>query len=78
MTIKKIIRDTCKTCALRTGPGCPVIDSCHTDALRPDEGGFPSIAYPGDCDCCSLCQMDCPAGAVVVSAEMPLPHLVSG
>jgi len=77
LTIKKIARETCETCPLRTGSGCPVMDSCHTDALRSDKYGFPSIAYPGDCDCCSLCQKDCPAGAVSVSAEMPLPHLAS-
>lgn len=77
MTIRRIIRDTCETCSLRTGTGCPVIESCHTDALRLNDGGYPTIAYPGDCDCCSLCQIDCPEGAVVVSAEMPVPHLAS-
>ena len=75
MTIKKIDRGVCESCSLRTSVGCPVTESCHTDAIRLDEGGFPYIAYPDDCDCCFLCQLDCPNGAVEVSAQAPFPFL---
>ena len=77
MTIKAITREKCESCSLRAGVGCPVMESCHTDAIRLDEGGFPFIAYPGDCDCCFFCQLDCPYGAVTVSAQMALPFLVT-
>jgi NAD-dependent dihydropyrimidine dehydrogenase PreA subunit len=74
--IKKITRNLCEPCSLRLGVGCPVAESCHTDAIRLGEEGFPHIAYPDDCDSCSLCQLDCPYGAVDVSARIELPLLV--
>ena len=75
MTIKKVAKDTCKSCSIRVNTGCPVADSCHMDAIRLDEEGFPCIAYPRDCDSCFLCEIDCPNGAVSVSAEASLPFL---
>jgi NAD-dependent dihydropyrimidine dehydrogenase PreA subunit len=75
LAIKRIIRKICESCPLRVGVGCPVQESCHTDAIRLGEEGFPYIAYPDDCDCCFLCQLDCPNGAVEVSARMALPLL---
>jgi len=59
LTIKAIVREKCESCSLRASVGCPVMEIAHTDAIRLDEGGFPFIAYPGDCDCCFICQLDC-------------------
>lgn len=77
MTIKRISRDICETCSLRASVGCSIMESCHTDAIRLDEEGFPYIAYPDDCDCCFFCQIDCSNRAVTVSAEAPQPLLPS-
>jgi len=75
MTIERIAKDICEACGLRTGVGCPIMESCSVDVIRLDERGFPYIAYPDDCDSCFLCHLDCPNGAVKVSAEIPLPFL---
>ena len=76
VAIKTIASNLCEPCSLRLGEGCPVAESCHTDAIRLGEEGFPHIAYPDDCDSCFLCQLDCPNGAVEVSARMAVPLLV--
>jgi NAD-dependent dihydropyrimidine dehydrogenase PreA subunit len=73
--IKNIARDKCNSCSLKTTAGCPVVDSCHTDAIRLDENGFPYVAYGDDCDTCFLCYQDCPNEAVDVSARIPVPFL---
>ncbi len=73
MAIKEIARDICETCSLRAAKGCPIVESCATDVIRLDDRGMPYIAYPNDCHCCFLCQIDCPNGAVRVSAEVTLP-----
>ena len=75
MTINRIAKDICDACRLRTGVGCPIMESCSVDVIRLDKGGFPNIVYSNDCDSCFLCQLDCPNGAVKVSAEVPLPFL---
>ena len=75
MTIKSIDKDTCEPCRLRTGEGCPVVESCPTDVIRLDKQDKPYIAYPDDCDSCFLCQLDCLNGAVKVSAEINLSQL---
>ncbi len=75
MTIKSVAKEKCESCSTRASAGCPVADSCHMDAIRLDENGLPCIAYPKDCDSCFLCELDCPHGAVAVSAEVPLPFL---
>jgi NAD-dependent dihydropyrimidine dehydrogenase PreA subunit len=43
--------------------------------LRLGERGNPYIAYADDCDSCFLCQLECPHGAVQVSAEIDLSWL---
>ncbi len=75
MTVRNIVRDTCKSCKLRITAGCPVMDSCHMDVIRLDAEGCPQIVYPDDCDSCFLCELDCPNRAVTVSAEVSLPFL---
>ncbi|MBI2832087.1 MAG: [Fe-S]-binding protein [Chloroflexi bacterium] len=65
----------CRNCSLRLASSCPVMESCPTDVIRLNEAGMPYVAYPDDCMSCFLCQMDCPNGAVEVSAEIPLPFL---
>jgi NAD-dependent dihydropyrimidine dehydrogenase PreA subunit len=75
MTVRNFAKDTCESCGLRINDGCPVMDSCHMDVIRLDGEGFPSIAYSNDCDSCFLCELDCPNGAVTVSAEVSLPFL---
>lgn len=71
MTIRGIDGNKCEPCTLRIGSGCPIMDSCHTDAIRLNKKGFPYIAYPTDCDNCLLCMLDCPNGAVDVSCQIP-------
>jgi Fe-S-cluster-containing dehydrogenase component len=75
VTIKKISQEKCEHCSLRASSGCPVMESCHTDAIRLDEKGIPYIAYSDDCDCCFMCSIDCPLEAVVVSAKINFPFL---
>jgi len=72
VTIKSINHLLCETCSVRLQRGCPVVESCSVDVIRPDSGGRPLIAYPRDCHACFLCRDDCPNGAVDVSAEIPL------
>ena len=73
--IKSINREKCNSCSLRINTGCPVSDSCHTDAIKLNGEGFPYIAYPDDCDTCFVCYLDCPNEAVEVSAQIPVPFL---
>ncbi len=77
MTIKRISTDVCESCSLRAESGCPIMESCPTDVIRLDKAGFPSTEYPDDCMSCFLCQLDCPNGAVEVSAVIPMPFLPS-
>ena len=77
MTIKRIAKDACETCQLLKASGCPVMESCPTDVIRLDKEGFPYVAYLDDCMSCFLCEIDCPEGAVKVSAEVPLPFIPS-
>lgn len=59
--------------------GCAVcIDSCPMDVLRMDQAKDKAyIAYPGDCQCCFLCETDCHTDAIYVSfrrmKETPFP-----
>lgn len=69
MTIKTIDRDRCDGCGI-------CVDSCPNDVLGLD-GQVASIVFIGDCHTCFLCEMDCPQGAVTVSAEVlgtPTPY----
>ncbi len=75
MTVKSIDENTCEPCQLRISGACPVAESCPTDVLRLGERGNPYIAYADDCDSCYLCQLECPHGAVQVSAEIDLSWL---
>ncbi len=71
MTIKKIDR---KACVSQCGI---CMDSCPCDVIRLDQEGKAYIAYLEDCHTCFLCEDDCPAKAVTVSAEVlgtPLPY----
>ena len=77
MTIKRITKETCETCELVKTSECPVMESCPTDVIRLDEKGLPYVPYHEDCMSCFLCVIDCPHGAVVVSAEIPLPFIPS-
>jgi NAD-dependent dihydropyrimidine dehydrogenase PreA subunit len=73
--IKNIAKNKCESCSLRMSDGCPIDDSCHADVIRLDEGGFPYIAYPDDCDPCFICYLDCPYEAVEVSGQVPVPFI---
>lgn len=73
MTIKRIAKEICRDCSIRSEPGCPIMEACPTDVIRLDKAGLPYIEYPEDCNSCFLCQVDCPKGAVEVSAQIPLP-----
>lgn len=71
--IRSIDRAKCETCGLRLKDTCPIMESCFQDVIRLDHERTPHIAYPADCCGCHnyyfACQIDCPLGAVVVSAK---------
>ena len=77
MALKKIDKEICRDCSIRVESGCPIEESCPTDVIRLDKAGLPYIAYPDDCMSCFLCEIDCPKGAVELSALVPLPFLAS-
>lgn len=39
------------------------------DVLRVNPAGLPEIKYREDCQCCYLCELECPAGAILVLPE---------
>jgi NAD-dependent dihydropyrimidine dehydrogenase PreA subunit len=75
MSIKRIDSSKCESCTFAAAGECPVMDACHMDVIRLDESGKPLFAYPEDCDSCFMCEVDCPNGAVEVSARVDLPFL---
>lgn len=48
--------------------GCGIcVNNCPMDIFRMDEEtGKAFIKYIRDCQCCSLCEVDCPEGAISV------------
>lgn len=47
--------------------GCSVcIEVCPTDVLRLDGRGVAQAVWPGDCQVCFLCEIDCPYEAIRV------------
>jgi len=70
--IRRFDSSLCQDCPLRVTEGCPCIESCPVDVLRPEEDGRPRVAYPADCFSCFWCQLDCPRGAFEISAEREL------
>ncbi len=73
--IRKFDASLCQEYPLRAAEGCPCIESCPVDVLRPEEDGRPRVAYPSDCFSCFWCQLDCPRGAFEISAERELEIL---
>lgn len=68
MAIENIDQERCTGCEI-------CIESCSTDVLRMDERtGKAYIAYPKDCHSCSLCESDCPEGAIRVSFITIIPQ----
>lgn len=46
------------------------VKSCSMDVIRFDlDSEKAYIAYPDDCACCMLCELECPAEAIYVGAE---------
>lgn len=73
MAIERIDRELCMGCSLCVEYSCP------TDVIRMNYKEMKAyIAHPQDCHVCSLCEMDCPVGAIYVSPEysrqMYLPY----
>jgi NAD-dependent dihydropyrimidine dehydrogenase PreA subunit len=71
MALKRIEESLCTGCRV-------CIESCPMDCIRfNEETGKAYPAFPGDCQVCLLCQHDCPAGAIIITAErarsIPLP-----
>ncbi|MFC2067794.1 ferredoxin family protein [Chloroflexota bacterium] len=71
MGIRKIDYQLCNGCGI-------CIDNCPMDVIRMDEKvKKPLIKYLRDCQSCFLCEMDCPLGAIYVTADIerriPLP-----
>ena len=43
------------------------VDSCNVNAIGWDDGeGRPTLAYPEDCQVCSVCERACPEEALVM------------
>jgi len=58
MGVRKIDVRLCSGCG-----GC--VDFCPMDVFRMDkETGKAFIKYIRDCQCCFLCERDCPEGAI--------------
>ena len=70
--IRRFDSSRCDECRLRLNEGCPCLESCPVDVLRPEEDGRPKVVYPSDCFSCFWCQLDCPRGAFEISAEREL------
>ncbi|MBE3572104.1 MAG: 4Fe-4S binding protein [Moorella humiferrea] len=62
MTIDSIEPKQCTGC-LRC------VELCPMDVLRVNCAGLPEIKYREDCQCCYLCELECPAGAILVLPE---------
>ena len=61
MGIQHIADDRCNGCR-------KCVKVCPEDVLRFDEETHtPLIAYLRDCQCCFLCELACPAEAIVVT-----------
>jgi len=44
------------------------VEICPMDALRLDEeAGYSVIRYPGDCQTCYNCELECPVSAIRVA-----------
>lgn len=77
MTINYIDEELCDGCGI-------CVDSCPADVIRLGEsvpawkssGWKAKIAYQNDCHSCTLCEMDCPKGAIKVSFLLDLPKEV--
>lgn len=59
MTITNITLQHCTGC-LRC------IEICPLDVLREGPNGLPEIKYQEDCQCCYLCELECPSDAIYV------------
>ena len=65
MGIKYIDYKACKGCGI-------CVEHCAMDVLRIDRTTKrPYIKYIRDCQCCFLCEMDCPEHAIYVT---PFPE----
>lgn len=62
MTIAKVDTERCTACST-------CVDVCPMDVLRDLGDGMPAIRYPEDCQCCYMCELSCPADALLVLPE---------
>ena len=61
MAITRYDLDLCIGCG-----GC--VNTCPCDVFRMDDEGNKSvIAYPEDCQVCSMCTIYCPTGSIIVT-----------
>ena len=61
MGIQRIDEERCSGCR-------KCVRICPEDVLRfDDETKKPAIAYLRDCQCCFLCELGCPEGAITVT-----------
>ena len=63
MGIERIERQRCTRC-------CRCYEVCPMDVIQSMEED-PYIAYPDDCMCCFLCEMECPVNAITVTGRRP-------
>ena len=70
MGIEQIKKERCKNCGR-------CYDVCPMDVFQ-KLAGQTFIAYPEDCMCCYLCEIECPADALLVTGkrarEIPFPY----
>lgn len=67
MAIERIDPELCNGCGV-------CVNSCMMDVIRLDEiHNKAIIKYPEDCQTCFSCELDCPTGAIYVSALEKAP-----
>jgi NAD-dependent dihydropyrimidine dehydrogenase PreA subunit len=70
MGVEQIRKERCTNCGR-------CYDVCPMDVFQ-RLAGRTFIAYPDDCMCCYLCEIECPADALMVTGkrarEIPFPY----
>ncbi len=72
MTISAVDYELCTGCGT-------CIEICPMDVFRDRGDGSPAICYADDCQCCYLCELKCPADALLVLPERAfMPRTIYG
>ena len=66
VTVERIDPEKCLGCMR-------CVEVCPMDVLRIGSGDRPVVRYCEDCQCCYLCVMECPSGAIEVMPWRAFP-----